>query len=396
MKKRKQRNYPTIRKPKNKTAESEALRKEQELAYLKKHSTGNIGVSKKHRKMLEILSKHKKCRLLKINNDILENIYEYRSMWIRPIDEWQPTSFNRTQQLHDLVQHLFCKYPIALIWVRCWESTSSLHHEWFVDLGRGSSILKLRGMADTLTKKQAHLLNQAPYQDLESIGVAVRWAQLVSMKADDALIKTILKGAIKDAISPRGDRPFWLEVIQFFVNHPFLARKHIDPLIDYIRTERFHPRDGKVWSIKGRSPLRLLEQMENWHRELNRLAKVQAKLVKAKSWDGVGIGFYDSEPFDDKNYHKKWFITEITTYSDLMREGRTLKHCVVSYHSSCATGKTSIWSLRQGDKKLLTIQVNPGSKSIIQVRGTVNRLPTDTEKSVIKKWAQQENLRYGG
>lgn len=43
-------------------------------------------------------------------------------------------------------------------------------------------------------------------------------------------------------------------------------------------------------------------------------------------------------------------------------------------------------------KKVLTIEVALKERSIKQVRGKQNRLPTQSEMSIIKRWTAKENL----
>lgn len=73
-----------------------------------------------------------------------------------------------------------------------------------------------------------------------------------------------------------------------------------------------------------------------------------------------------------------------------------MRHCVASYSSSCHRGVCSIWGLsletETGIEKLLTIEVNNLSKEIRQIRGKLNRLATEKEKEVVRRWAAQEGL----
>ena len=43
--------------------------------------------------------------------------------------------------------------------------------------------------------------------------------------------------------------------------------------------------------------------------------------------------------------------------------------------------------------KMLTIEVRLLSRTIVQVRGKLNRLHTDKEKSVIERWAAASKLK---
>lgn len=73
-----------------------------------------------------------------------------------------------------------------------------------------------------------------------------------------------------------------------------------------------------------------------------------------------------------------------------------MKHCVASYANSCNSGSCSIWTMEleneDGLNRLVTIEVTNGIRLIRQIRGKRNRLPTEKEKEIIRRWASQEGL----
>jgi hypothetical protein len=97
----------------------------------------------------------------------------------------------------------------------------------------------------------------------------------------------------------------------------------------------------------------------------------------------------------DPNF-KIWTIRELITQQSLFVEGRKLRHCVASYVSSCAKGHSSIWSmeLEQSSvvEKRVTIEVNPVTRQIAQVRGKLNRLPNQQELNIIRRWTSEAKL----
>jgi hypothetical protein len=44
------------------------------------------------------------------------------------------------------------------------------------------------------------------------------------------------------------------------------------------------------------------------------------------------------------------------------------------------------------NKNVLTIEMNPQSKTINQIRGKFNRKPTNSEMNIISKWVLKNNL----
>ena len=80
-----------------------------------------------------------------------------------------------------------------------------------------------------------------------------------------------------------------------------------------------------------------------------------------------------------------------------MMEGRVMGHCVFTYLNACLEHRSSIWTLvyTEGSSvvnKTLTIEVR--GTNIEQIRGKVNRFPTDLEKMIIRQWAQIEGVGF--
>lgn len=90
-------------------------------------------------------------------------------------------------------------------------------------------------------------------------------------------------------------------------------------------------------------------------------------------------------------------MMELTSSGQLRSEGAAMRHCVASYAYRCHRGASSIWSLRllQGDKirHLLTIEVDPKRRAVIQARGKANRNPGGKPLSLLQNWAGRENLQ---
>lgn len=94
--------------------------------------------------------------------------------------------------------------------------------------------------------------------------------------------------------------------------------------------------------------------------------------------------------------HLKWTIRQIVTKEELVDEGKTLSHCVATYADRCAAEETSIWSMKShgslSRRRVLTIQVDPTSRTVIYASGLRNCRPTERQRAVIRKWAQLRDL----
>ncbi len=174
-------------------------------------------------------------------------------------------------------------------------------------------------------------------------------------------------------------------------------------IIDYLHQERFVSVEGESakavhgprqpnLSMKGRSPESLLEQVVRWHRDLAKNSGQKIRIWKSTSIQPLRL---TEGKIGDPNF-KIWTIRELTTQQSLFAEGRKLKHCVASYVSSCAKGQSSIWSmeLEQSSvvEKRVTIEVNPATRHIVQVRGKLNRHPNQQELNTLRRWSTEANL----
>ena len=92
-----------------------------------------------------------------------------------------------------------------------------------------------------------------------------------------------------------------------------------------------------------------------------------------------------------------WRIRELLNSEEIVREGRALCHCVASYAYSCHVGKVFIWTMSvetdEGSDKQFTIEVNNETRTICQARGKRNRRPTQAERDILTRWAQQAGLQ---
>jgi len=180
----------------------------------------------------------------------------------------------------------------------------------------------------------------------------------------------------------------------------------IGPIVDYIHHQKFEPQEsvtddeesgsGPVqpdFSIQGRTPGSLLRQMREWHDDL-RMEPQKTQVT----WYECGTGPFEwtegSAASDDLGH---WTINEILTRTDLFNEGRVMRHCVASYEGSCVSGRSAIWSMglernHGSRKRALTVEVAVRRKAICQARGKANRLPTEKEMEILRRWAAREGL----
>jgi hypothetical protein len=235
-----------------------------------------------------------------------------------------------------------------------------------------------------------------------SIEYALRKAELLALGTPEEFARAILSTRLASDLS---HSDFWRTVWMFLIaNAEDVDPAQIGPMIDYIQTVR-HDRvsvetqDGIIeldppspnFSMKGRTMQSILRLMQNWHRSLG--------------GDETGFSWARS-PFqpllieepcrDDSHLPKRWQMMELTSSAQLRSEGAALHHCVASYAGPCCRGISSIWSLRQwrGERvhPMLTIEVDPKRRAVIQVRGRANRPAGGMPLRLVQNWALREKL----
>jgi len=147
-------------------------------------------------------------------------------------------------------------------------------------------------------------------------------------------------------------------------------------------------RDLPQFNINGRtlaSFLRLAEEHQANFEESRFGYKLKLK------WGGAGYANFETR-LDAKDYQ----IVQLKTSFELEDESKALRHCVASYARHCYAGNCSIWSLRvklkTGKwKSLVTIEVDQ-DRNIIQTKGSCNINPSLEYLTIIKDWADREQL----
>lgn len=74
-----------------------------------------------------------------------------------------------------------------------------------------------------------------------------------------------------------------------------------------------------------------------------------------------------------------WTIRELTSSRALGEESRAMHHCVASDAHRCAHGKTAIFSICADAIRKGTVELEPFSRRVVQVRGLCNRAATPHE-----------------
>lgn len=105
-------------------------------------------------------------------------------------------------------------------------------------------------------------------------------------------------------------------------------------------------------------------------------------------------------PPDSEDY--RYYISYPRVAADIAEEGKFMHHCVASYVDRIRADACLIAFLRSKDysyygnrySKVLTLEINPSAKSIVQARGKYNRVPTEQEFKFLAAYCADSDLHF--
>ncbi|WP_435020948.1 PcfJ domain-containing protein [Tundrisphaera sp. TA3] len=325
---------------------------------------------------------------------------EERRSWVRPIDAWEPVGVGPLPLFSSLAHHLFAEYPVPPVLLSAWTGGTGYpakrRQGWFRHVGRGGSLRTAR-FPIHLTKRMAHEFAHAPATF--PIEFALRWAQVRGLGGSDRLARAI--AASRLGVDLRNE-DFWLPVIHLFLNTPRLALEEVGAIIDYLHDRKFRYRPAIIGegteieldppepdlSIKGRTVASLMRRVVAWRAEA-RPARPEKILIR---WEGLGLHPYHR----DDGAGGAWTIRELLDSDALAAEGEAMHHCVATYTAICSKRRSSIWSLGverpDGRDRLMTIEVDPATRQVIQAKRKCNREPDAACLAILRDWAGREGL----
>jgi len=336
--------------------------------------------------------------------EALIHLARFGSAHIRPMGDWAGSVSSWRPAVASLAHYLICKYHVpaflASSWYAAQDAFADTTRGWFVAHAGGASFRSLE-LPIAMTRKMEHIF-LASFDHL-SIEHAMRRAELLALDVPAEFVQAILSSRLATDLS---HGVFWRTVWFFLIaNAGAIDPAQIGPMIDFIQAIR-HQRvmvetaDGSVemdppqpaFSVKGRTAQSMLRLIQNWHRSLG--------------VGGPGISWTPStlrpmlleEPSPDPSIPpKRWQMMELTNSAQLQAEGVALHHCVASYAVQCRWGTSRIWSLRcgRGEKvhHVLTIEIDPKRRAIVQVRGRANRGASGKPLRLLQDWAGRERLQ---
>jgi len=334
----------------------------------------------------------------------LKNLAIRQHHWIRPCETWQPASDNLRPTFRSLAHHLLTNYSVPGFMDSVWDLPTGpeafRQQAWHIRLGRGTAFRALNVPAP-LTRNMEHHLRQAP--DHYSVFQALRYGEIKGIGIDESIARELVNGRLGQNLE---HQEFWRTVLWFFMAYPETKPEHVNPIIEFIHCNKFaveevgtdHGIEMRAapfpeFSMKGRTLKSLLQMVLAWQSDL-----LMDKPGELFSWARSEIpGFRFSEKRPGKEESFDWSIVELLNSTALLAEGRAMHHCVYTYANRCRCGETTIWSLRLRingrEKRMVTIEVHPRRRMIIQIRAKCNLRPGGRSREIIDQWASSSGLR---
>lgn len=322
--------------------------------------------------------------------------------WLRPIDDWRPRSSAPTEQISQLVRHLFQGYPTPAPFDEVWWPGRGRRRDpvafgWYVHLATGHSIRTAPGLPTRMTRRAAHLLAEAP-EHLDPLR-ALRWAQVRALGADPVLTDRLTNGpwstsfAQDDVLLPLFEK--MARATDFAVDDVVVVMayvRHRLSLADGSQRFRIHKQSlaslvsrGRRFRADRQARVVARAHFGRWHHD-------PYVLLRTATWPGLDGASGSTETTADG----QWTVAEIRDLSRLVTEGETMRHCVISYRQQCLAGTASIWSLHRAAGGTIhdrvTIRVQPEFRRVVEARGPANRSISRRSFEVLSRWAARNRL----
>lgn len=310
----------------------------------------------------------------------LANMASFGNKMVRDLFEWKKESIETESIMSDLIQFCYAKYEVPEFLEGAFFGENKIHMLWYVQLGRGDSVLKLSSFPIQMTRKMAFEFKNVPAN--YTIEQAIRFAQAKGYGANELMAETLAWSSLSESFE---HEEFWKKVMGFFANQETLPFDKLQEVLAYIK-EQFN--QDKNFSMKGRTWEALIRHTDQWNLECQK----RKEALNRAEWKTSQIMGFEKQVTDDFYY-----IVELVNSEELYNEGYEMSHCVAEYEYDCIEGRSAIFSLRKQQVDatyitLATIEVCMAEKAIIQAKAKYNEYVSSESLDMINQWAKKENL----
>jgi hypothetical protein len=302
----------------------------------------------------------------------------------RPLETWViPQKMDYTTLLRSFIDHVLVKYPMPEFFYQVWNGGSKLHKQWFAHLGCGKNFRTAPSIPHGLYGKMTHYFLLAPHW--MTLAQALTYGRVRGMGGTEKLAKAFARSPLGDHLDM--DIRYGI-LIQLYIQDPILTIPMIKSTLAFFKKKY------------------IIEQADDFPSDA---IAFLGQIKEAQNQEAFEKAFADLEKIEFRAHITRRPLTEIVVERhffhfhqirnayELLKEGRSMQHCVGSYINTCKRGDRSIWSvnLRHEDKnvnKRLTIEVG-SNNVIVQVRGRLNRGATELETKAVSAWAAMYKLK---
>lgn len=310
----------------------------------------------------------------------------FQPFWLRSPAAWQPP---RKKKLQSLTEHLLLAYPTPRFLLAAAASPWTLAElRWLVYLivlGQGGSLRRLTELAHRRWPDQwsviAHKFVACLAQVGETLSPAegLMFAEVIRLGGTEIEYQRLANSLAFILDPSANDMPpheleLWRSTVTWLIRHRDELTDPVTPILTWARhvhTER--QRVGERFDWRGRTVASVRRESIAY---LQRLYQKRRWLTWTNhGWDWTGT-----------IAQQDWSIRELTNSTELHEESWAMAHCVRLYDDICWRGHSAIFSLRQGGRRRVTIELRLPSKSIVQVKRACNQEPSRLELGVIEQW----------
>ena len=345
----------------------------------------------------------------------LVRVAAYAGQWLREPETWQPEpGLTPEAQWRDLLLHLFAAWPVPEFFHSAWRvrgALTCLERDWYCHLARGGSWRKAVGLPASISQRALHLASHAPAH--LSVCQALRWGQVTAAGGSPALLDQVLASPM---VADLENESVWSRLIAKSAAARDFEPREFGVIAEVLQVLMAHGHFKRA-GLLVEQPLPELRRhcLRRWQKLLDGAVaaglrfrdhdllrpglRAELRHFSDAVWEPMpAVSRFEVQRKEDREDPAWWIIHEQCSHAQLVVEGRELHHCVGGYLKKCLSGKSaifSLWHARPDDpspQARLTIEVDPNTRRIRQIRGRWNRLPSSFEIRLVEEWAASNQL----
>lgn len=335
----------------------------------------------------------------------------FSPFWLRPFDGWPPDT-----SVHAIAAHLLARYevPGRLRWTWAWycenvrSAVRTSYGEyplkrlvWFILLGAGAS-LRASGLVFGWFIPKGFVHAYASDEEMRRAMVCAVGGTREDAARLYAMDPMVDPTETADDVIAEISRRTWMHAT--LADAPARAGAFYEADVSLAAARRAHWFGAARWLIRYRDALdaatsqRVLAwaQEQFTARTVNEIADLS---VFTHFWQDLSLneartlGWPAEVTWRARGLSRLlgahgdlWAFVELTSLGALRVEGALMHHCVGLYGDLCEAGTSAILSVRRGTRHVATVQIDPRTLKLGQMRGFANRPLDEHEDFVVAKW----------